>query len=100
MRLIGWRPLHKGQLLGFAAVELPVVGLQLFDIPVLRGREGVWASLPNRAELDEQRRQRVGPDGKPAYARIAAWRSKKLEQAFVKRVVELVRAVHPDDLAE
>jgi hypothetical protein len=97
MRLISWRRLRKGQLLGFAAVELPV-GLQLFDVPVLRGQQGVWASLPNRPEVDEQRHQRVGLDGKPAYARIAAWRSKKLEEAFTKRVVELVRATHPDDL--
>ena len=89
MRLLSWRRLRKGQLLGFAAVELPI-GLQLFDVPVLRGRDGVWASLPNRPEIDEQRRQRVGLDGKPTYARVAAWRSKKLEQAFRERVVELV----------
>ena len=74
------------------------IGLQLFDVPVLRGRDGVWPSLPNRPEIDEQRRQRVGLDGKPTYARVAAWRSKKLEQAFRERVVELVRATHPGDL--
>ena len=99
MRLLSWRRVRKGQLFGFAAIELPV-GLQLFDVPVLRGDKGVWASLPNRPEIDEQGRQRVGLVGKPAYARFAAWNSKKLEEAFRRRVVELVRAAHPDDLTE
>jgi hypothetical protein len=36
MRLLGWRRLRQGKLLGFAEVESPI-GLKLYDVPVLRG---------------------------------------------------------------
>ena len=59
---------------------------------------GRWASLPNKPELDGDGRQRRGIDGKPSYARILEFSSKKLADSFSRRVVELVRAKHPQDL--
>lgn len=98
MRLITWRALKKGQLRGVAVVELPVVGLRIYDVLLLSGPEGLWASLPNKPELDGEGRQRHGVDGRPSYARILEFTSKKLTDGFSRRVVELVRAKHPQDL--
>jgi hypothetical protein len=100
MRLIGWRPLRQGQLFGFAELELPI-GLRLYDVPVLRGRDGQpWATLPTKPQVDRDGHQRRDATGKPAFARVMAWRSRRFEQAFSERVVALIRQAHPGDLAK
>jgi DNA-binding cell septation regulator SpoVG len=100
MRLLGWRRLPKGSLLGFAEIELPI-GLVIREIPVLRGPEGPWAALPGKPELDRDNRTvRLGPDGRPLYRELMVWRSRRLREAFSERVVALVRAAYPDDLTE
>ncbi len=99
MRLVGWRRLRQGKLFGFAEVELPI-GLRLYDVPVLRGADGQpWAALPTKPQVDRDGRQRRDAAGRAAYARVAAWRSRRLETAFSQRVVALVRAAYPSDLA-
>jgi hypothetical protein len=98
LRLLGWRRLRQGKLYGFVNVELPI-GLQVFDVPVLRGQDGQpWAALPTKPQVDRDGHQRHDGTGKAAYARVVAWRSRRLEQAFSQRVVDLVRRAHPEDL--
>jgi hypothetical protein len=91
--------MRKGALRGFAAVELPVVGLGIFEVPVLAGRRGLWASLPNKPQLDRDGRQRM-VNGEPAYTKVLGFRSQRYTESFSRRVVELVRATHPQDLEE
>jgi hypothetical protein len=99
MRLLGWRRLRQGKLYGFVELELPI-GLRIFDVPILRGQDGQpWAALPTKAQIDRDGHQRRDETGKPAYARVMAWRSRRLEEAFSARVVEMVRRAHPEDLA-
>ena len=97
MRLVSWRAKRVGKLYGFATVQLPI-GLRLIDVPVVRGKDGPWAVVPTKPEVDKDGRQRRGVDGKPAFAPVMAWCSRRLEDAFSRRVVELVRAAHPADL--
>jgi hypothetical protein len=97
MRLLAWRPLRQGRLLGFATILLPI-GLEIREVPVLRGAEGLWAALPSKPELTRDNQVRAGPDGKPAYRDVLAWRSRKLKNAFSERVVGLVREAHAGDL--
>jgi hypothetical protein len=97
MRLLAWRPIDAGSLVGTADVEL-AIGLKLFGIAVLRGSSGLWAALPNRPQLNREKRQRVGADGKPVFAAIAEWRSRELSDRFSAAVVGLVREAHPGDL--
>jgi len=100
MRLIDWRPLRQGKLLGFATVELPVVGLRVHDVPVLQGRGGPWACVPTKPEVDRDGRQRRDVDGTPRYARVLSWTTRRYEQAFSARIVALVKARYPSDLAD
>ncbi|MGA8758892.1 MAG: hypothetical protein WB611_21795 [Stellaceae bacterium] len=98
MRLLGWRRLRQGKLFGFAEIELPI-GLKLYDVPVLRGQDGQpWAAMPTKPQVDRDGHHRRDDTGKPAYARVVEWRSRRLEEAFSKRVVGLVRQAYPDDL--
>jgi hypothetical protein len=97
MRLLSFRPMVKGALRGFATVELPI-GLKIYDVPVLVGRNGAWANLPAKPRLDQDRRQEIGPDGKPAYSAILEWHDRDLQDRFSAAVVELVRSRHPEAL--
>jgi hypothetical protein len=97
MQLIGWRPIRKGGLRGFAAVRLPN-GLVLIDCPVCRASNGrFFASLPSKPVLDESG-QHAKPNGKALYTPMARWPSKDVNTAWGDRVVQLVRAAHPADL--
>jgi hypothetical protein len=97
LRLLDWKPLRQGQLRGFATIELPI-GLVVRDCPVLHGRDGVWAALPAKPEIDREGRCRSGPGGARLYVPVVEWRSRKLREAFSVRVVSLVKAAYPDDL--
>jgi len=97
MRLIKWKPLIKGSLRGFATVELPI-GLTIYDAPVLRGPKGLWATLPSKPQHNRDGRQKIGADGKAAFAPVLEWRSREISDRFSAAVVELIRAAHPDDL--
>ena len=95
MRLLAWRPINAGgALVGFASVELGI-GLKLYDVAIFRGVLGFWAGLPRKAELDRERRQKIGPDGKPAFMPVAEWRDRRLADGFSTAVVEIVRAADP-----
>jgi hypothetical protein len=57
MQLIGFKPIGKSGLAGFASVEL-AIGLRLFDLPVFSsGQKGSWVALPRRPCLDRERWQ-------------------------------------------
>ena len=98
LRLVEWKPLRQGgQLRGFATVELPI-GLIVRDCPILRSRDGLWAALPAKPEIDREGRCRTGPEGARLYVEVLHWRSRRLRTAFSDRVVALVREAYPDDL--
>jgi hypothetical protein len=97
MRLLAWRPLRQGRLLGFCTIELPI-GLQIHEVPVLHGLEGLWAALPAKPELTRENQVRIGPDGKVLYRDLLSWRTRRLKNAFSERVIALLREAHPADL--
>ena len=97
LALVAWRPVVKGALRGFAAIELPI-GLKIHDVPVLVSNGKAWASLPSKPQLDRHGHQKTAANGKPAYVSIIEWRDRALSAAFSDRVVELVRQAHPDAL--
>ena len=73
MRLVSWKRIGKRSLRGFATVELPI-GPQLIDCPVFVGKNGAWASLPAKPDIDKDSSQRIGADSKPSYSPALEWR--------------------------
>jgi hypothetical protein len=94
MRLLNWKPLVRNSLRGFVDIELPI-GLVIYEIPVLTSHGKRWASLPSKPVLDRDGKH-VETNGKKQYVPILEWRSRELSDAFSTRIVELVRATHPD----
>jgi hypothetical protein len=42
--LVEFRPVMKGQLLGFATIEVPAWGITVHDVTVCKSGDRVWAS--------------------------------------------------------
>jgi hypothetical protein len=99
LRLVSWQPFRNGPLRGFACVELPI-GLKIFDVPIRTRRNGLWAGLPAKPQIDRDGRRKTDADGKPIYADVLRWRDRELADRFRSAVVELVRLAHPDDLED
>ena len=97
MRLVAWKPMRKGDLIGFATVELPIC-LKLIDCPVLIGPRGRWASLPSKPQIDRDGRQKTDTNGRAVYAPVLEWRDRGLADRFSAAVVELVLQSHPEAL--
>jgi hypothetical protein len=98
IRLLSFHPLTKGALCGFATIEIISCGLRMRDLPVLVGRNGAWANLSSKPQIDKDGRQKIGADGKPAYAAILEWRDRDLANRFSDAVVAAVRHQDPEAL--
>ena len=92
-----WHPHVKGALRGFVTVTLPI-GLKLIDCPVLASNGKAWVNLPAKPVLDRDGKQKIGADGKPAYAAILEWRSRELSDGFSEAVIAAIRQMHPGAL--
>jgi hypothetical protein len=95
LKLLGFKPVRKGILRGFAAVKLPN-GLIIEDIAVGEANGRQWALLPSKAMIDRDGNLMRDPGGKIRYAPVVEWGSAELRQEFSRRVVALVHAQYPD----
>ncbi|HKM72065.1 MAG TPA: hypothetical protein VJX94_18745 [Stellaceae bacterium] len=95
MLLRRYRPLLKGGLRGFAAIELPI-RLVIHDISVLLGKNAPWATLPATPQLGHEGQQKRDASGTALYVPVLEWRSRELTDRFSAAVAALVRSAHPD----
>jgi hypothetical protein len=65
---------------------------------VLIGRNGAWATLPGKPQVDKHGQPKRDANGKLACVAMLDWESRELRDRFSEEVVELVRARHPGDL--
>jgi hypothetical protein len=94
MRLVGWRRLRRGSLVGFADVELPAFGLRFCGCSVFEKNGRRWATLPGRPQVKDG--QLIRDDaGKLVYEPSAIWLDTRLGEAFSGRVCELVAGADP-----
>jgi hypothetical protein len=98
LRLLGFKPLRKNSLRGFATIELPI-GLRIADIPIVTSHGKVWAALPGKPVLGADG-EHVEVDGERQYASIVEWRDRALSDGFSRAVVDAVRSAHPAAIGE
>jgi len=101
LRLITWKAIRKGKLRGFATVVVLPIGLRLVDCAVFGGgKNGAWAALPSKSELDRDGQRKTDANGQPIYVPVCEWTSRELADRFSSGVVALVRRAHPEDLED
>ena len=88
---VGFDPVPRGSLIGFASVRVKNWGVTLHGISVFRGKDGrAGAAIPGRAILDAERNLVRRPNGKPRYAEIVQFASKEAQVAFERAVLQAV----------
>jgi hypothetical protein len=95
MGLVAFKAMVKGSLVGFADVRLPS-GLEIHDCAVLTSNGKSWAALPAKPVLDRDGRQIIDANGKKKFVPILSWPDRATADAWSDRVVDLVRAEHPE----
>jgi hypothetical protein len=96
LRLVGFKELRKGALLGFATIEI-APGLTIVDCPLQSSGGRVWCAPPAKPVLGSDGRQ-VETNGKKQYVAILRWRDRAMSDRFSDRIVELVRQQYPGAL--
>jgi len=67
LRLVRWRKVHRGHLVGFADVELPI-GLKITDVMVIAKAGKVFCNLPSRPRLRTDAKEHLEIDLDPVEA--------------------------------
>jgi hypothetical protein len=88
VRLLAFKSMRKGKLLGFARVEFPN-GLQISNIPIFAGQNGPFAALPSPPVLDQEGRQKRDVTN-AHYLPFLQWRDRSLSGRFSDSTVALV----------
>jgi DNA-binding cell septation regulator SpoVG len=95
VRVLEWRPLQKGALLGFAKVEMPS-GMVIAEVTIMRGERGEWASPPSKPLVGRDGTAMKDAGGKPRYVPLVSFTSKELRDRFSTAVIEALRTTHPE----
>ena len=97
VKIIEWRALRKGSLLGFAKVEFPS-GLIISDVTVLSSGLGPWASPPSTPMIGRDGAVMKDDKAKVRYSAVIEFTSKEVRDRWSVAVIEAVRLAHPDVL--
>jgi hypothetical protein len=89
VRLLAFKSMRMGTLLGFARVDFPH-GLQISNIPIFAGQNGPFAALPSRPVLDQEGRQKRDVNGNLHYLPFLQWRDWSLSGWFSDSTAALV----------
>lgn len=91
--LLGWRPLTKGNLRGFAKVRLGRA-LVINDIPVLNSSGKAWASMPGKPLVDRDGQPMRDSRGKARFSPVLEWSDRDSSDRFSAAVVEAIARKH------
>lgn len=95
IRILDWRPMQKGALLGFAKIELPS-GMIIVDCTICTGPNGPWASPPSKAMIGRDGLVMKDQADKVRYQPLIEFTSKDVRNRWSDAVLQAVREAHPD----
>jgi hypothetical protein len=97
-RLLDWKPLAKGTLLGFAKVQFSS-GLIISEIGIHRSGDRVWANPPARPWIDHDALVR-DERGRVKYQPLIGFANHGVHASWSRQVIRAVREQHPAVLGD
>lgn len=89
MQLLEWSLINRGALVGKATVLLPI-GLKISDVAIFALPDGSqWAQLPSEPMRNADGQYLKDDRGKIKYRSFLRWRSRELQDAFSRAVLDL-----------
>jgi hypothetical protein len=99
LRLLEFRQMRKGALIGFAQLEYH--GLIISDAAAFRKNGRSWVSLPPSPRVDTKTGTVLRKaDGRPEYTSPLRWRGRALNDEFSAVVLAMIQRQFPDVLAD
>lgn len=95
VRILDWREMRRGSLLGFAKIELPS-GMVVHDVTILTGERGPWASPPSKPMVGRDGVVMKDGNGKVRYSPIVEFKSKEIRDRWSAAVIEAMREAHAE----
>jgi hypothetical protein len=96
-RILGFRPMQAGALIGFADVALPS-GMVLHRCSIFVKDDTVWASPPSKQVVGRDGTIQRTADGKNRYEPTVSFTDRWTQERWSAAVVEALRTQHPEAL--
>jgi hypothetical protein len=91
VRCVGWRPLRRNTLRGFATVKIEEMRLAVHSVAVHEKNGKAWAQLPSQQWIKDGAHVK-GDDGKPQYSPLFEFDTSAVRAAFSDAVIRAVLA--------
>jgi hypothetical protein len=95
VKIVEWRALRKGSLLGFSKVQFPS-GLIISDVTILDSGKGPWAAPPSKPMIGKDGAALKDDKGKVRYSPIIEFRDKDTRDRWSASVVDAMRDACPE----
>lgn len=95
VKILDWRPMPRGSLLGFAKVEFPS-GLIITDVTILSGERGPWASPPSKPMVGRDGAVLKDDKGKVRYSPIIEFATKEIRNRWSDSIIAAMRDAYPE----
>jgi hypothetical protein len=92
LRLIEWKPLDAGALIGRATVE--VGGLVISDIGIFQKDGARWSQMPAEPMRDRDGQVLKDERGKVRYHSALKWKSRDLQERFSAALISAIEDRH------
>ena len=101
LECVGWKPLRRNTLAGFASIRIADMRLTVIDVALHNKGSQRWASLPSKPIIDRDGvAKRDATSGKITYTPLLDFDSAAVRSAFSDAAIAAVLTLHPDAFAE
>ena len=101
LQCVGWKPLRRNTLAGFASIRIVDMRLTVIDVALHDKGTQRWAALPAKPIIDRDGvAKRDPPERKIAYAPMFDFDSAAVRSAFSDAAIAAVLEAHPDAFNE
>jgi hypothetical protein len=99
LECVGWKPLRRNTLAGFAQIRVVDMRLTVQDVALHNKGESRWAALPGKPQLRDGVLIRDDA-GKIQYVPLFEFDTAEVRSAFSRAAVAAVLELYPDAFAE
>ena len=97
LECVGWRPLRRNTLAGFATIRIVDMRLTVVDVAIHSKGDARWAALPAKPVIDREGVAKRDPaSDKIQYVPLFEFDTAGVRNAFSQAAIAAVLELHPD----
>ena len=95
LQCVGWKPLRRNTLVGFAEIRVAAMRLTIADVAIHDKGTARWAALPAKPQMRDGVLVRDDA-GKGQYVQLFEFDNGEVRNAFSRAAIAAVLELHPD----